>query len=71
MGGDGHNVSDSNRILEKSGLVDYHLVLITLRAERRSAPCCTADSREVSSRQQGAEWQLERRGVSEQGKDYH
>ena len=32
--------------------------LVTLRAERRSAPCCTADSREVSSRQQGAEWQL-------------
>ena len=32
--------------------------LFTLRAERRSAPCCVVDSREVSSRQQGAEWQL-------------
>ena len=31
---------------------------ITLRAERRSAPCCVADNREVSSRQQGAEWRL-------------
>ena len=30
---------------------------ITLLAERRSAPCCAVDSREVSSRQQGAEWQ--------------
>ena len=32
--------------------------LVTLRAERRSAPCCPAESREVSSQQQGAEWQL-------------
>jgi len=31
---------------------------VTLRAERRSAPWCAAESREVSSRQQGAEWQL-------------
>ena len=31
---------------------------VTLRAERRSAPCCAVDSREVSSRQQGAEWRL-------------
>ena len=30
--------------------------LVTLRAERRSAPWCVVDSREVSSRQQGAEW---------------
>ena len=32
--------------------------LVTLRAERRSAPWCAAESREVSSRQQGAEWRL-------------
>ena len=31
---------------------------ITLRAERCSAPCCAAESREVSSRQQGGEWRL-------------
>ena len=31
---------------------------ITLLAERRSAPCCAADSREVSRRQQGAEWRF-------------
>ena len=32
--------------------------LVTLRAERRSAPCCPADSREVSGRQSVAEWRL-------------
>ena len=31
---------------------------VTLRAERRSAPCCSTDSREVSSRQPVAEWRL-------------
>ena len=32
--------------------------LVTLRAERRSAPWCPVESREVSSRQQGGEWRL-------------
>ena len=31
---------------------------VTLRAERRSAPCCAVDSREVSSRQPVGEWRL-------------
>ena len=32
--------------------------LVTLLAERRSAPWCVADSREVSSRQPVGEWRL-------------
>ena len=32
--------------------------LVTLLAERRSAPCCVVDSREVSSRQPVGEWRL-------------
>ena len=31
---------------------------VTLLAERRSAPCCAVDSREVSNRQPVAEWRL-------------
>ena len=33
-------------------------IFVTLRAERRSAPCCVVDSREVSSRQPVGEWRL-------------
>ena len=41
------------RGLAKAGVSQY--VIITLRAGRCSAPCCAAESREVSSRQQGGE----------------
>ena len=41
--------TDFQRGLAKAGVGQY--VNITLLAERRSAPCCPVDSREVSSRQ--------------------
>ena len=42
--------------MEKQGITRERC--ITLLAERRSAPCCVVDSREVSSRQPVGEWRL-------------